>query len=188
MFYLVFQWSGDHTKRCGLVGQSRPRDDAEARRYLGAALQLGILFALVFSIGINVLAHSLIGFFPLSVAGCGSLSPFTADCFFTFMNQIFTASFICGVYYELRSCQQTTAADPFPLGVAPWPPFAQMFVFILAASALSRAIFSIIHRLYASAFRFLQDMLFFMLFHADCTFCRRLWRRRCSCPESRHPG
>mgnify|MGYP000591171162 FL=1 len=31
------------------------RDDAEARRYLGAALQLGILFALVFSIGINVL-------------------------------------------------------------------------------------------------------------------------------------
>ena len=41
-------------------------DDDDARRYLGAALQLGIVFALFFGIGINILAHSLIGFFHLS--------------------------------------------------------------------------------------------------------------------------
>ena len=38
-------------------------DDDDARRYLGAALKLGIVFALFFGIGINILAHSLIGFF-----------------------------------------------------------------------------------------------------------------------------
>lgn len=44
-------------------------DNDDARRYLGAALQLGIVFALFFGIGINILAHSLIGFFHLSSPG-----------------------------------------------------------------------------------------------------------------------
>ena len=70
------------------------RDDAEARRYLGAALQLGILFALVFSIGINVLANSLIGFFQLSSPEViqDAVLYLRITCglvIFTFMNQIF---------------------------------------------------------------------------------------------------
>ena len=137
------------------------RDDAEARRYLGAALQLGILFALVFSIGINVLAHSLIGFFQLSSPEViqDAVLYLRITCglvIFTFMNQIFTASFnVCGdsrTPFIMNTCGlvSNVFADPLLIfGVGPFPAlgvagaavatvFAQMFVFILFLFAIRK--------------------------------------------------
>ena len=81
-------------------------DDDDARRYLGAALQLGIVFALFFGIGINILAHSLIGFFHLSSPAVihDAVLYLRITCglvIFTFMNQIFTSSF--NVYGDSRT-------------------------------------------------------------------------------------
>ena len=81
-------------------------DDDDARRYLGAALQLGIVFALFFGIGINILAHSLISFFHLSSPAVihDAVLYLRITCglvIFTFMNQIFTSSF--NVYGDSRT-------------------------------------------------------------------------------------
>ena len=81
-------------------------DDDDARRYLGAALKLGIVFALFFGIGINILAHSLIGFFHLSSPAVihDAVLYLRITCglvIFTFMNQIFTSSF--NVYGDSRT-------------------------------------------------------------------------------------
>ena len=200
-------------------------DDAEARRDLGAALQLGILFALVFSIGINVLAHSLICFFQLSSPEViqDAVLYLRITCglvIFTFMNQIFTASFnVCGdsrTPFIMNTCGlvSNVFADPLLIfGVGPFPAlgvagaavatvFAQMFVFILFLFAIRKR-HPLYHGLqltkprpfkyYTQIIRIglplsLQDMLFFLLFYAYCTFCGRLRRRCCSSPESRHSG
>ena len=131
-------------------------DDDDARRYLGAALQLGIVFALFFGIGINILAHSLIGFFHLSSPAVihDAVLYLRITCglvIFTFMNQIFTSSF--NVYGDSRTpfimntcgLVSNVIADPLLIfGIGPFPAlgvagaavatvFAQMFVFILFA-------------------------------------------------------
>ena len=136
-------------------------DDDDARRYLGAALQLGIVFALFFGIGINILAHSLIGFFHLSSPAVihDAVLYLRITCglvIFTFMNQIFTSSF--NVYGDSRTpfimntcgLVSNVIADPLLIfGIGPFPAlgvagaavatvFAQMFVFILFIFAIRK--------------------------------------------------
>ena len=136
-------------------------DDDDARRYLGAALQLGIVFALFFGIGINILAHSLIGFFHLSSPAVihDAVLYLRITCglvIFTFMNQIFTSSF--NVYGDSRTpfimntCGLVSNVIAGPLlifGIWPFPAlgvagaavatvFAQMFVFILFIFAIRK--------------------------------------------------
>ena len=108
-------------------------DDDDARRYLGAALQLGIVFALFFGIGINILAHSLIGFFHLSSPAVihDAVLYLRITCglvIFTFMNQIFTSSF--NVYGDSRTpfimntcgLVSNVIADPLLIfGIGPFP-------------------------------------------------------------------
>ncbi len=109
------------------------RDDAEARRYLGAALQLGILFALVFQYWYQCSGSFADRLFPAeqsgSYTGCGSLSPYYMRTgYFTFMNQIFTASFnVCGdsrTPFIMNTCGlvSNVFADPLLIfGVGPFP-------------------------------------------------------------------
>ena len=129
-------------------------DDDDARRYLGAALKLGIVFALFFGIGINILAHSLIGFFHLSSPAVihDAVLYLRITCglvIFTFMNQIFTSSF--NVYGDSRTpfimntcgLVSNVIADPLLIfGIGPFPAlgvagaavatvFAQMFIFAI---------------------------------------------------------
>ena len=136
-------------------------DDDDARRYLGAALKLGIVFALFFGIGINILAHSLIGFFHLSSPAVihDAVLYLRITCglvIFTFMNQIFTSSF--NVYGDSRTpfimntcgLVSNVIADPLLIfGIGPFPAlgvagaavatvFAQMFVFILFIFAIRK--------------------------------------------------
>lgn len=136
-------------------------DDDDARRYLGAALKLGIVFALFFGIGINILAHSLIGFFHLSSPAVihDAVLYLRITCglvIFTFMNQIFTSSF--NVYGDSRTpfimntcgLVSNVIADPLLIfGIGPFPTlgvagaavatvFAQMFVFILFIFAIRK--------------------------------------------------
>ena len=136
-------------------------DDDDARRYLGAALKLGIVFALFFGIGINILAHSLIGFFHLSSPAVihDAVLYLCITCglvIFTFMNQIFTSSF--NVYGDSRTpfimntcgLVSNVIADPLLIfGIGPFPAlgvagaavatvFAQMFVFILFIFAIRK--------------------------------------------------
>ena len=108
-------------------------DDDDARRYLGAALKLGIVFALFFGIGINILAHSLIGFFHLSSPAVihDAVLYLRITCglvIFTFMNQIFTSSF--NVYGDSRTpfimntcgLVSNVIADPLLIfGIGPFP-------------------------------------------------------------------
>ena len=135
-------------------------DDDDARRYLGAALKLGIVFALFFGI-IDILAHSLIGFFHLSSPAVihDAVLYLRITCglvIFTFMNQIFTSSF--NVYGDSRTpfimntcgLVSNVIADPLLIfGIGPFPAlgvagaavatvFAQMFVFILFIFAIRK--------------------------------------------------
>ena len=136
-------------------------DDDDARRYLGAALKLGIVYALFIGIGINILAHSLIGFFHLSSPAVihDAVLYLRITCglvIFTFMNQIFTSSF--NVYGDSRTpfimntfgLVSKVIADPLLIfGIGPFPAlgvagaavatvFAQMFVFILFIFAIRK--------------------------------------------------
>lgn len=77
-------------------------DEEEARRYLGAMLQLSILLSVCYCIFVNLTAPCLIGFFHLS--GADSVSNaliylrITCGCvFFPFLNQAFTCTYnVCG--------------------------------------------------------------------------------------------
>lgn len=129
-------------------------DETEARRYLGAMLQLGITFALLFSTAAILLAPHLIGFFHLNSEAVVSdaiiyLQITCGLVIFTFMNQIFTASF--NVRGDSRTpfilntigLVMNVIADPMLIfGLGPFPSlgvagaaaatvFAQMAVFVL---------------------------------------------------------
>lgn len=136
-------------------------DEPEARRYLGAMLQLGIAFAAVFSTAALLLAPHLIGFFHLNSEAVvrDAVIYLQTTCglvIFTFMNQIFTATF------NVRGDSRTpfvlntiglvinVMADPLLIfGIGPFPAlgvagaaaatvFAQMVVFILFLSTIYR--------------------------------------------------
>lgn len=137
-------------------------DESEARRYLRAMLQLGISFAAIFSTAVLILAPRLIGFFQLNSTQVVSdaILYMRITCglvIFTFMNQIFTATF------NVRGDSRTPftintsglvinlLADPLLIfGIGPFPAmgvsgaaiatvFAQFMVFILF-------LFTIFHR------------------------------------------
>ncbi len=144
------------------IGHSLGADDeADARRFLGTMIQLGIAFAAVFSTVALLLAPHLIGFFHLNSDAVvhDAIIYLQITCglvIFTFMNQIFTATF------NVRGDSRTpfilntiglvinVIADPLLIfGIGPFPAlgvagaaaatvFAQMVVFILFLSTIYR--------------------------------------------------
>jgi putative MATE family efflux protein len=129
-------------------------DESEAKRYLGAMIQLGIVFGAVFGTIILLFAPVLVGFFHLSStqAVYDAILYMRITCglvIFTYMNQIFTASFNVRGDSRTPFFMNTTGlvinvvADPLLIfGMGPFPAFgvagaavatvfAQMVVFLL---------------------------------------------------------
>ena len=159
-------------------------DDDDARRYLGAALQLGIVFALFFGIGINILAHSLIGFFHLSSPAVihDAVLYLRITCglvIFTFMNQIFTSSF--NVYGDSRTpfimntcgLVSNVIADPLLIfGIGPFPEMG------IRGAALATGIgqtTGLCIYLLASRIKPLNLQFKMQYFKPDKNICRRLY-------------
>lgn len=134
-------------------------DEQDARRYLGATLQLGIAFAFIFGITVNLLADHLIGFFNLNSESAvrDAIYYLKITCglvIFNFLNQIFTSSFnVCGdsrtpFVINTTGLVINVIADPLLIfGPGPFPALgvagaaaatvsAQIIVFILFIFAI----------------------------------------------------